>query len=172
MSGRLTRLAARAPHTKPICTPFVSQESTNAERCHSRFSSGVIAVAENHVVRDRTIATESIANTRQREASAPGCMAPKEEDEEGEEVDGVVGIACSVSPERNREDRGGARQAYLTRLIAHRSLDLTDRFVRPDLLDLNPPCDFFVNADRFDEFPFHGKKDRARTRQVFRHQGI
>jgi len=57
-------------------------------------------------------------------------------------------------------------------LIAHGRLNLTDRLVRPDLPDLNPACDFFVNADRFDEFPFDGKKNRSRARQVFSYQGI
>jgi hypothetical protein len=39
------------------------------ERDHSRFNSGVMDVAENHVVNDRTIAIDSIARTHQREAS-------------------------------------------------------------------------------------------------------
>ena len=92
MSGRLTRLAAKAPQTKPICTPIVSQEMATGERCHSRFNSGVMAVAENHVVSDRTIAMDRIAKTRQREASELSCKSD-------ERVDGVVGIVASVSPE-------------------------------------------------------------------------
>jgi hypothetical protein len=83
MSGRLTRLAAKAPQTKPICTPIVNQEMAKGERCHSRFNSGVMAVAENHVVSDRTIAIDSIARTPQREASELGCKSDVQ-------VDGVV----------------------------------------------------------------------------------
>jgi len=93
MSGRLTRLAAKAPQTKPICTPIVSQERTKGESCHSRFSSGVIAVAENQVVSDKTIATAKIAKTRQREASVPRCNEP------GAPIDVVVDIVASISPE-------------------------------------------------------------------------
>src|SRR5580700_6968312 len=83
MSGRLTRLAAKAPQTKPICTPIVSHEMAKGERCHSRFNSGVMAVAENHVVSDRTIAIDSIARTPQREASELRCKSDAQ-------VDGVV----------------------------------------------------------------------------------
>jgi hypothetical protein len=89
MSGRLTRLAANAPQTKPICTPIVSHEMAKGERCHSRFNSGVIAVAENHVVNDRTIAIDRIARTRQREASELRCKPDAQ-------VDGVVGIVALV----------------------------------------------------------------------------
>ena len=83
MSGRLTRLAAKAPQTKPICTPIVSQEMAKGERYHSRFNSGVMAVAENHVVSDRTIAIDIIARTPQREASELRCKSDAQ-------VDGVV----------------------------------------------------------------------------------
>jgi hypothetical protein len=93
MSGRLTRLAVKAPQTKPICTPIVSQERTNGERFHSRFSSGVIAVAENQVVSDRTIAIDSNPKTRQRGESPSGC------DEPDAQVFDVESIVASVSPE-------------------------------------------------------------------------
>src|SRR5882672_5799896 len=129
MSGRLTRLAAKAPQTKPICTPFVNQERSHGERCHSRFNSGVIAVDENQVVSDRIIAIDNTAKTRQRNASAPPCNEP------AALVDDGVGIVASGSPERNCVDSRRAREAYVTSLIAHGRLNLTDRLVRPDLPD-------------------------------------
>jgi hypothetical protein len=51
-----------------------------------------MAVAENHVVSDRTIATDRIAKALQREASGLRGKSDKQ-------VDGVVGILASVSPE-------------------------------------------------------------------------
>src|SRR5262245_30879511 len=73
MSGRFTRLAPKAPQTKPICTPLVSHERMNGERFHSRLSSGRIEVAEIHAVSDRTIAIDSNRRTSQRGASAARC---------------------------------------------------------------------------------------------------
>jgi len=51
-----------------------------------------MAVAENHVVSDRTIAIDRIAKARQRAASELWCKSD-------EQADGVVGIVASVSPE-------------------------------------------------------------------------
>jgi hypothetical protein len=51
-----------------------------------------MAVAENHVVSDSTIAIDRIAKARQREASELGCKSD-------ERADGVMGIVASVSPE-------------------------------------------------------------------------
>jgi hypothetical protein len=83
-----------------------------------------------------------------------------------------VGIAASGPPEWNRVDRGGARETNVTSLIAHGSRDLADRLIRPYVRDLNPACDFLAYPDRFDELPLDGKKNRARTGQVFGNQGI
>lgn len=126
----------------------------------------MIAVAENQVVSDSTIAIDSNARTLQRDASAPGCNEPDTP------VDSIAGIVAPGSPQGHRVDGGRAREAYFTSLIAHGRFDLADRLVRPHLLDLNPAGDFLVNADRFDEFPFHREKNRSRARQVFRYQGI
>ena len=85
ISGRVDEAGVqRAPQTKPICTPIVSQEMAKGEKTTIlNFNSGVTAVAENHVVSDRTIAIDSIARTPQREASELRCKSDAQ-------VDGVV----------------------------------------------------------------------------------
>jgi hypothetical protein len=126
----------------------------------------MIAVAENQAVNDRTTAIDRSARTRQRDASATGCKEPDAL------VGDVAGIVASGSPERNRVHRGRATHAYIARLIAYGCLNLADRLILPDFLDFNPTSDFLVHADRFDEFPLDGKKNRSRARQVFGDQGI
>jgi hypothetical protein len=51
-------------------------------------------------------------------------------------------------------------------------LDLADGLVRPDLPDLNPACDLFVNANRLDDFPLDRKENCFWPRQIFSHQRI
>ena len=105
----------------------------------------MIDVAENQAVSDRTIAIDSNISTCQREASAAGC------NDSDVRLDDVVGIVALVFPKWNRVGGRRSRETYVTRLIAHGSLELAGRLVGPDLVDFNPAGDFLVNADGFDK---------------------
>src|SRR5687767_12326433 len=65
-SGKLKRLAARAPITKPICTPLVSQAAAFSDSDQARFSSGAMAFAENQQEKESTTARHNSASIDQR----------------------------------------------------------------------------------------------------------
>ena len=74
-SGRLTKLESSAPVTKPSWTALVSQETSAADNRHTWTSSGVMAVAENHVVMHSTTPPQINPSMRQRLSSVWLSMA-------------------------------------------------------------------------------------------------
>ena len=61
-----SRLKESAQTTKPTCTPLVNHVAWDRLRDISTVNSGTIAVAEYHVVRDKTSATPVTTRTNQR----------------------------------------------------------------------------------------------------------
>jgi hypothetical protein len=66
ISNRDSRLKESAPKTKPTCTPLVNHAAWDRLSDISRHNSGTIAVAEYHVVSDKTSATPVTTRTNQR----------------------------------------------------------------------------------------------------------
>ncbi len=66
MSASANTLDVSAPTTKPACTAFVSQLASAGVRPSATINSGIIAVAENHVVSDSTPASPANASADQR----------------------------------------------------------------------------------------------------------
>ena len=69
MSNRDNRLTIRALRTKPACTLLVNQVAWDRLSDISLVNSGITAVAENHVVNERTSATPVTTSTNQRFAN-------------------------------------------------------------------------------------------------------
>ena len=57
-----------APKTKPSCTPMVSHADKVGVKFHMDCNFGMTAVAENHVVMDKTMQIDKMNNARKRPA--------------------------------------------------------------------------------------------------------
>ena len=68
-SGRPTRLDSKAPTTNPTWTILVNQDASALDNANTLTRSGAIAVAENHVVIDRTTPPQISPRTRHRAPS-------------------------------------------------------------------------------------------------------
>src|SRR5439155_24509063 len=69
-SGRLRIAEISVPITKPPCTAIVSQAVSAPDKWHSATIGGMAAVAENHSVMPRNIASDSQASWRGADAAA------------------------------------------------------------------------------------------------------